>query len=90
MTRRDFGEQFRRPPEQARGRTEALAVDAMVRFAVMVLQMDEAAGELDECFVKDKVLAFGIEPDVLKNVVRGVVVLRVEKPEVFEITRMPR
>ncbi len=63
-------------------------MNAMSGFAVVVLQVDEAAGELDERFVKDVALAVRSEPDVLEDIVRGVILLRVEKTEVFEVARM--
>ena len=75
--------------EEAGGGAEAASVDAVRGFAVMMLQMDEAAGELDEGFVKDVAFAVRTEPDVLEDVVRGVVAPRVEEPEVFEVARMP-
>lgn len=53
-------------------------MDAVRGLAVMVLQMDEATGELDERLVKDITLAVGTEPDVLEDIVGSVILLRVE------------
>ena len=63
-------------------------MNAMTGFAVVVLQMDEATGELDERFVKDVALSVRSEPDVFEDIVRGVIFLRVEEPEVFHIAGM--
>lgn len=65
-------------------------MDAVFRFAVMVLQVDEAAGELDEGFVKNMAPAVRSEPDMLEDIVRGVIFPIVEQAEVFEVARMPR
>jgi len=82
-------EQFDGAEEEAGGGAETASVDAVRGFAVMMLQVDEAAGELDEGFIVSVEGAVRAEPDVLQNVVGGVVFLRVEEPEVFEITRVP-
>ena len=82
-------EQFDGAEEEAGGGAEAASVDAVRGFAVMVLEMDEPAGELDERFVKDVMSAIRPEPDVLENVVGLVVALRVEEPEIPEVARMP-
>jgi len=81
-------EQFRRAPEQARRRAEPLAVDAVSGLAVMVLQMHEATGELDERLVEDVAFTVRSQPDVFEDIMGGVILLRVEETEVFEITRM--
>ena len=65
-------------------------MDAVRGFAVMMLQMDETAGELDEGFVKNIALALGIEPDVLEDIMGLVIFLRIEETEVFEVAGMPR
>ena len=88
MTRRDPRQQLGGAPEQSRGGTEAFAVNAMSGFAVVVLQVDEAAGELDERFVKDVALSVRPESDVFEDIVGRVILLRVEEAEVFEVARM--
>jgi hypothetical protein len=75
-------EQFDGAEEEAGGGAEAASVDAVRWFAVMVLEMDKPAGELDERFVKGVMSAIRPEPDMLENVVRLVVALRVEEPEI--------
>lgn len=63
-------------------------MDAVSGLAVMVLQVDEAPGELDEGFVEYVAFPVRSEPDVLEHIVRRVIFLRVEEAEVFEVTRM--
>jgi hypothetical protein len=54
----------------------------------MVLQMDKSAGELDQRFVENVALTLRPEPDVLENIVRDIIFLRVEETEIFEVARM--
>lgn len=63
-------------------------MNAMAGLAVMMLQMDESPGELDQCLVEDIVLSMRTQPDVFEDIVGGIVFLRVEEPEVFEVARM--
>jgi hypothetical protein len=76
--------------EEAGGGAQAASVDAVPWFAVMVLEVDEAAGELDEGFVENVLLAVGAKPDVFEDVVCGVVFARVEEAEVFQVAGVPR
>jgi hypothetical protein len=82
-------EQFDRATEEARGRLEAAAVDAVGRFAVVMLQVHVGAGKLDEGFVKDIPFAIRAQPDVLENIVGFVIRLPVEEPEIFEVAGVP-
>ena len=82
-------EQFDRATEEAGGRLEAAAVDAVGRFAVVMLQVHVGAGKLDEGFVKDIPFAIRSQPDVLENIVGFVIGLPVEKPEIFEVAGVP-
>jgi hypothetical protein len=68
---------------------EAVAVDAVGRFAVVMLQVHVGAGKLDEGFVKDIPFAIRSQPDVLENVVGFVIGLPVEKPKIFEVAGVP-
>lgn len=82
-------EQLRGTKEEAGGGAEAASVDAMGGFAMVVLQVDVGAGELDERFVVGVERSFRPEPDVLEDVVGGIVLLRVEEAEIFDVARMP-
>ena len=64
-------------------------MDAVGRFAVVMLQVHVAAGKLDEGFVKDIPFAFLSQPDVLKNIVGFVIGLPVEKPKIFQVAGVP-
>jgi len=82
-------EQFRGTEEEAGGGAEAVSVDAVRGFAVLVLQVDVGAGELDEGFVVSVESAVRAEPDVLQNVVGGVIFLRVEEAEILHVAGVP-
>jgi hypothetical protein len=85
---RKDGEQLGGATEEAGGRTQASAMDAVGGFAAVVLQVNVAAGELDEGLVKNMALALGVEPKVLEHVVRLVIFLRVEETEVIQVAGM--
>ena len=82
-------EQFRGTKEETGGGAEAASVDTMRGFAMVVLQVDVGAGELDERFVVGVERSFRSEPDVLEDIVGGVVLLRGEGAEIFDVARMP-
>ena len=82
-------EQFRGTKEEGGGGAEAASVDTVRGFAMVVLQVDVGAGELDERFVVGVERSFRSEPDMLEDVVGGVVLLRVEEAEIFDVARMP-
>jgi len=89
ITRGKCLEQFDRAAEKAGGRLQPASVDAVRRFAAVMLQMHVRTGELDEGLVEDILLAIRPEPDVLEDIVRGVVFLPVEEPEVFKVAGVP-
>ena len=65
-------------------------MDPVQGIPVVVLQMHEPAGELDQGLVINMPLATGADPHMLEHVVRRVVGLRVEEPEIFEIAGVMR
>ena len=64
-------------------------MDAVGRFAVVMLQVHVGAGKLDEGFVKDIPFAIRSQPDVLENIVGLVIGLPVEKPKIFQVAGVP-
>jgi hypothetical protein len=60
----------------------------MCRLTMMMLQMHIAARELDQRFVKKITLSIRPEPDVLEHIMRRVILLYIEQPEILKIARM--
>jgi hypothetical protein len=63
-------------------------VDAVGRLTVLMLQMHIPTRELDQRFVKKITLAPRPQPDVLEHIMRLVILLRIEQPEILEVARM--
>ena len=55
---------------------------------VLLLQVDEPAGRLDEPFEIVRVLRFRPQPEMLEDVVRFVIALLIPAPKEAEVTRM--
>lgn len=83
--RRQIG---RREPEQPDRRPQSAPVFRVLWMEKLLLQMDESARHLDEPLEKCVVLIALLQPEVLKNIVRLVVVLFVEALKVAEVTRV--
>src|SRR4051794_28263877 len=79
-----------REAEQAHRRAKPPAMHTVSRFAVVMLQMHEAAGRLDQSFEVVGVLRFRLEPQVLEDVMCFVVALLVPATEKAAIARMLR
>lgn len=82
---RESAKQFRGAAEESGGRPQAASMDAMMRFAAVVLEVDVGAGELNEGFVVGVGCAGRSQPDVLEDIVGGVIFVRVEEVEVFHV-----
>lgn len=63
-------------------------MNTVLRFAMMVLQMDETPGELDEGLVKRVLFPLGVEPQMLKHIVGGVILAVVEQTEILRVARV--
>lgn len=81
----ESAEQFRGAAEESGGRLQAASMDAMMRFAAVVLEVDVGAGELNEGFVVGVGCAGRSQPDVLEDIVGGVIFVRVEEAKVFHV-----
>jgi len=75
-------------PKKTDGGACAGAILGMGGALVLLLQMDEGAGELDEALEEGVVAAFGLEPEVLEDVVRLVVALGIEAGEIALVVRV--
>ena len=69
---------------------EAAAMDAVVRFPVVMLQVHVGAGKLDEGFVIKILCPLRPQPDVLEDIVSLVIRLPVEELEIFQVAGVPR
>jgi len=74
-------EVLRAEVEEADGGTQAAAVLWVERVEVLLLQVDEGAGDLDEAFVKKGVFVPALEPEVFEDVVGLVILAGVEAGE---------
>lgn len=88
MHRRVGGEVFFRQAKQPHRRVQAAAIRRMIRPGALFLQMDEGAGELDESLEKGVVAITSLQPEMLEDVMRLVVLLGVEAGEITEIARI--
>ena len=76
--------------EEARGGAEAGGVFGVVRVEVVLLQVDEGSGDLDEAFVEKRVGVAALEPEVFEDIVGLVVLGGVEAGEVAGVMRIER
>ena len=76
--------------EKAHGGAEPRGVLRVVRVEMVLLQMDEGSGDLDEPFVKERVPVAALEPEVFEDIVRLVVLGRIEAGEVARVVRVGR
>lgn len=90
VTRRERREVRRAELEQPHGGAQAASVLRVVRVEVLLLQMDERAGDLDQPFVEQGVAVAAAEPELLEDVVGLVVAARVEAREVARVVRIER
>lgn len=71
--------------EEADGGMESAAVLRMMRAEVLLLQVDEGAGHLDEAFVELGVRILAAEPEMLEDVVGLIVLGGIEAGEIAEV-----
>ena len=76
--------------EEADSGAEAGGVLRVMRVEVLLLQMDEGSGDLDEPFVKERVAVAALEPEVFEDIVRLVVLAGIEAGEVARVVRVGR
>ena len=90
MARGEGREVLRAEEEEAHGGAEAASVLRVERVVVLLLQMDEGSGDLDETFVKERVRVVALEPEVFEDIVRLVILGRIEAGEVGRVVRIER
>jgi hypothetical protein len=90
VARGEGGEVFRAELEEADGGAETAAVFGVERVEVLLLQVDEGAGDLDEAFVKERVSIAALEPEMFEDIVRLVVLARIEAGEEAGVVRIER
>jgi len=90
VARRVRTEVYGGQPEKTHGGTQATAVLWMRGMEVLLLQVDEGAGKLDESLEERVVGAAGLKPEVLEDIMGFVVLLGVEAGEVSLVARMQR
>jgi len=79
-----------REMEQPHGGPQAAAVFRVLGLKEVLLQVYERAGELDEAFEKQMIVARSLEPQILEHVVRFVILPRIEAREIALISRIER
>ena len=84
------GEVFCAELEEAGGGAEAGGVFGVAGVEVVLLQVDEGAGDLDEAFVEEGVAVVAAEPEVFEDIVGLVVLGGVEAGEVARVVRIER
>jgi len=77
-----------REPKQPHRRIHPPPVLRMRRPRVLLLQMHEAAGCLDQAFEKIRILRFRLQPEMLEDVVRVIIALLIPAAEKTEIAWM--
>jgi hypothetical protein len=84
------GEIFDSSEEKSPCRGESSAMLRMVGLGVLKLEMDKTASQLNQSFIKRVVwcLAAILEPELLKHIMRFVIVLGIETLKVSEIARV--
>jgi hypothetical protein len=76
--------------EDSGGRCEAATMMRVIRVLMLLAEVDQCPGDLDERFVEFAVGAVGFQPKVLKHIVGLVVVAAVEAFEIAEVARIGR
>ena len=74
--------------KKADGGTEAASVFGVRRVKVLLLQMDEGSGDLDEAFVEKGVGVAAAEPEVFEDIVGLIVLGGIEAGEVARVVRV--
>jgi len=83
-------EVFFRQPKQPYRRIHPAPIFGMRWSRVLLLQMDEAAGRLDQPLEIIGVLRFRLQPQMLEHIMRFVVALLIPASEKADIAGMPR
>src|ERR1051326_6297037 len=79
---------FCREPEQSHRRIQSPPIFRVRRPCVLLLQMHEPAGGLDQSLEKIRVVRFRSQPKMLEHVVRFIIALLIPALEEADITRM--
>ena len=85
---RKWREVFCAEGEKADGGAEPRGVLRVERVEVVLLQVDEGSGDLDEAFVKERVGVAALEPEVFEDIVGLVVLAGIEAGEVARVVRV--
>ena len=76
--------------EKPDGGAQAASVLGVERVVILLLQMDEGSGDLNEPFVEKRVAVAALEPEVFEDIVRLVVLGGIEAGEVAGVVRVER
>lgn len=74
--------------EQTYGRLQTPAVFWMPRVLEIFLQMDESASRLNQAFEIIVIVGVAVQPELLQNIMRFVIMLLVPAPEIRAVERM--
>lgn len=73
--------------KQACGRAKPPPVFRVTRAGVLFFQVNERAGNLDQTFVKIPVCISAAQPKMLQDIMRFVIIPRIETPEISQVIR---
>lgn len=80
-----FRQIFHTQRKKTHGGIQAPAVRGMIGATVLLLQMHERAGDLDQSFEKTVMLIPTLQPEMLKDIVRFVIIATIEAGKIAQI-----
>lgn len=76
--------------EEAHSRAKTAAVLRMIRTQKLFLEVHKRAGDLDQSFEEKVIFVAPLQPEMLENIVRFVILPRIETTEITLVTGVKR